>query len=162
MTSLSQEIEALEREQQELQLRRFDATIAWQIGAYIHERLVTDSLPIMVEVSRTGQQLFFYAAPGTTPDNASWVRRKRNVVERFHKSSLEMRLRADHDGRPMLERYSLSPNDYCSSGGGVPVMLEGSGCVGAVTISGLPQHDDHALAVAAIRSVKNQLAQASA
>jgi uncharacterized protein (UPF0303 family) len=160
MTALPAEIDALRHEQQALRLRRLDANIAWEIGAFIRQRVVADTLPIAFEVSRPGQQLFFYAAEGTTPDNASWVRRKRNVVERFHKSSLEMHLQAQHDGRPMLERYALPVIDFCSSGGSVPIILEGGGCVGAVTVSGLTQHDDHALAVAAIRSVMESQAQA--
>ena len=42
-----------------------------------HERKVA----VTAEVRRGKETLFFYAMPGTTPNNADWVRRKRNVVE---------------------------------------------------------------------------------
>ena len=39
----------------------------------------------------------------------------------------------------------------CSShGGSFPLHVAGVGCVGAVTVSGLPQRDDHALVVEAL------------
>lgn len=151
MVSLADDLEVLEGELRELQLPHFDAGVAWTIGSFIHRRSVEAELSIAFEVSRPGQQLFLFAARGTTPDNASWIRRKRNVVERFHKSSLAMRLSAEHENRPLLERYALSPTDYCSSGGGVPLMVRSCGYVGTVAITGLTQLQDHALAVEAIR-----------
>lgn len=149
--SLALDIETLEGELRELQLPYFNAAIGWEIGSFIHRRSAEQNLSVAFEVSRPGQQLFYFAAQGMTPDNASWIRRKRNVVERFHKSSLAMRLTAEHENRPFLERYSLPSADYCSSGGGVPLMVRNSGFVGTVAITGLTQLQDHALAVEAIR-----------
>lgn len=148
-----QTIEELEQEAAELQFASFDPLIAWKIGCYIQERAVAENMPIAFEVARTGQRLFFSAMPGAMPDNAHWIKRKRNVVERFYRSSLMMKLLADRDGRPLLERYVLSAEDYCSSGGSVPIVVAGAGCVGSVTVSGLTQYDDHRLAAEAIRHV---------
>ena len=39
---------------------------------------------MVIDVRRFGQPLFYAALDGTTPDNAEWVRRKSNVVARFH------------------------------------------------------------------------------
>jgi len=138
-------------EEQELQLAGFDAATAWTIGSYIQRRAAEGNMPIVFEVARAGQRLFYCAMPGSVPDGAAWVHRKRSVVERFHRSSLIMKLLADQQGRPLLERYVLSPDDYCSSGGGVAVSVRGTGCVGVVTVSGLTQFDDHRLAADAIR-----------
>ena len=44
-------------------------------------------LAVVIDVRRFGQPLFYAALDGTTPDNAEWVRRKSNVVARFHRSS---------------------------------------------------------------------------
>lgn len=148
-----QTIEELEVEAAELQLSAFDPLIAWEIGSYIQRRAVAENMPIAIEVARTGHPLFYFAAPGAMPDNAHWIRRKRNVVERFYRSSLMMKLLADRDGRPLLERYILSSDDYVSSGGSVPIVVRGVGCVGSVTVSGLTQYDDHRLAAEAIRHV---------
>ena len=152
------EIAALRAEQDELQLPFFDAALAWRIGAYIHARAEAADMPITFEVSRLGQRLLYCAMPGAVPDGAAWVHRKRMVVERFHCSSLLMKLLADQQGRPLLERYVLSPDDYCSSGGGVPVIVRGTGTIGVVTVSGLTQFEDHMLAADAIRHVIAEIA----
>ena len=48
---------------------------------------VERGLSLVIDVRRFGQPLFYAALDGTTPDNAEWVRRKSNVVARFHRSS---------------------------------------------------------------------------
>jgi len=157
-----QTIEELQTEAEELVLPAFDPSIAWEIGAYIRKRAAAANMPIAFEVSRIGQQVFFHAMPGAMPDNAHWIRRKRAVVERFYRSSLLMKLLADREGRPLLERYILSADDYVASGGSVPVVVAGSGCVGTVTVSGLTQYDDHRLAAEAIRHVIADMAKRQA
>lgn len=149
----------LQAEQDQLQFPAFDAATAWKVGHYIQQRAAAEVMPIAIEVAKAGQRLFFCAMPGSAPDSAAWIHRKRSVVERFHRSSLLMKLLADQSGRPLLERYILSPDDYVSSGGGVPVMLAGTGCIGAVTVSGLTQYEDHKLAAEAIRHVIAEMAQ---
>jgi uncharacterized protein (UPF0303 family) len=41
----------------------------------------------------------------------------------------------------------LPLRDYADHGGSFPISVKGVGCVGAVTVSGLPQREDHALVV---------------
>lgn len=151
--TIDEQIKDLEAELLDPVLPFFDAAVAWKIGRYAHDRAEAGGKRIAIEVSRPGQQLFYCAMPGIAPDSTAWIRRKRNVVERFHKSSLLMKLLADQQGRPMLERYSLPADDYCASGGGVPVIVRGSGCIGTVTISGMTQYEDHALGIEALRTV---------
>lgn len=151
--TIDEQIKDLETELATLQLPRFDAGIAWQIGRILHDRAEAEGKRIAIEVSRPGQQLFCCVMPGIAPDSTAWIRRKRNVVERFHKSSLLMKLLADQTQRDMHQRYSLDPDDYCASGGGVPIVVAGSGCIGCVTVSGMTQFDDHAWGVDAIKAV---------
>jgi uncharacterized protein (UPF0303 family) len=40
--------------------------------------------------------------------------------------------------------------DYAADGGSFPLCVEGAGVVGSVTVSGLPQRDDHNLVVEAL------------
>jgi uncharacterized protein (UPF0303 family) len=107
-------------------------------------------LVLVVDVRRFGQQLFYAALDGTTPDNAEWVRRKSNVVARFHRSSYGVGLSLKAKDSTLLERNGLPVADYAADGGSFPLHVAGTGVVGSVTVSGLPQRDDHELVVEAL------------
>ena len=153
----SNSLDALLAEEEELQLPSFSADVAWTLGSHIYQRAKAASLPLAIEVSRNGQQLFFAALPGATPDNAEWIRRKRAVVQRFHHSSLYMSVEAEVKGRPFLQRYGLSEQEYAAAGGGFPIFVGETGCIGAVVVSGLPQLEDHRLVTEAIRETITRL-----
>ena len=53
----------------------------------------------------------------------------------------------DMHGLSFGERYNLPDADYATHGGCFPINVAGAGIVGCVTISGLPQRDDHNLVV---------------
>jgi uncharacterized protein (UPF0303 family) len=72
------------------------------------------------------------------------------VVEWLHQPSYSVGLHAARDGRSILELMGLSDRDHASHGGSFPIVVESVGCVGAVTVSGLPQRIDHALVVEAL------------
>lgn len=151
------EIADVEAERSELELPCFDENVAWRIGCLIRERASGAGHPIAIEVSRTGARLFYAALPGASPDNEAWIHRKRNVVERFLESSLLMTLRTEANGTNVIDRYKLSPVDYVHSGGGVAIRVRGCGVIGAVTVSGLTQFDDHRLGADALCAVRAEL-----
>ena len=90
------------------------------------------------------------ALPGTTPDNDHWVRRKTAVVYRFHRSSFYMGVSCRMKGIGLAERFTLDREDYAAHGGSFPIRVRGVGLVGTVTVSGLPQEEDHRLVVATL------------
>ena len=57
------------------------------------------------------------------------------------------------DGKTLADLGALPERDFAVHGGAVPIMLKGTGCVGAVTVSGLPQRDDHRIVVEAMAKV---------
>jgi uncharacterized protein (UPF0303 family) len=87
---------------------------------------------------------------GTTPDNVDWVRRKSNVVARFHSSSYAAGLKEKAKKQTLLESQGLPVADYATHGGSFPLAVQGAGVVGSVTVSGLPQRADHELVVEAL------------
>lgn len=93
--------------------------------------------------------VFYAALPGVTPDNVNWVRRKRNMVLRYFRSSYASGLKLRKDGKT-VEDNGLDGADYAPHGGSFPINVKGTGCIGAVTVSGLPQRDDHNLVVEAL------------
>jgi uncharacterized protein (UPF0303 family) len=55
-------------------------------------------------------------------------------------------------GKRIEEAYLVSESEYAPHGGCFPVIIRGSGIIGAITVSGLPQEEDHKLVVEAIRN----------
>ena len=88
--------------------------------------------------------------PGATPDNADWVRRKRSTVLRFHRSSYAIGLSLQRQGTTLEAKTGAPLVDYATHGGGFPILLAGGTCIGAITVSGLPQREDHGLIVAVL------------
>jgi uncharacterized protein (UPF0303 family) len=107
-------------------------------------------LAVVIDVRRFGQPLFYAAMDGTTPDNVEWVRRKSNVVARFHSSSYVAGLKEKVKNETLAESQGLSSADYATHGGSFPLRAGGAGIVGSVTVSGLPQRADHELVVEAL------------
>jgi uncharacterized protein (UPF0303 family) len=139
-------------QEKELLLPQFDAVIAWRLGVRLRELAVHRGLAVVIDVRRFGQPLFYAALPGTSPDNAEWVRRKSNVVARFHRSSYAIGLELQLKKSNLTEKYALPAADYASHGGSFPIAVSGAGVIGSVTVSGLPQRADHELVVEALCS----------
>ncbi len=51
----------------------------------------------------------------------------------------------------MVERHALNPAEFSSSGGGFPLTIAGTGCVGTIAVSGLPHIQDHQFLVRVLR-----------
>lgn len=106
--------------------------------------------PVAIDIRRGGQQLFHAALPGSTPDNDAWIDRKRRVVDRYGCSSLLVGSRFRAKGTTFEESSRLDPDVYAAHGGSFPINVEGVGVIGTVTVSGLPQLQDHRLVVEAL------------
>jgi uncharacterized protein (UPF0303 family) len=151
-TDLLRTIAEVEAHEHDLLFTRFDNDDAWRLGCLLVELAQERGLPVTVDIRRGPQQLFHAAMPGTTPDNDSWIERKTRVVERFGASSYLVGLRARRKGITFAAQHDLPLQEYAAHGGSFPVRVRDVGVVGTVTVSGLPQADDHALVVEGIRS----------
>jgi len=142
----------LAAQEDELQFSSFTQDDAWHLGCALVDRARADRLPIAVDITRNGHQLFHASLPGTTPDNDFWIRRKTRVVDRFGHSSLYVRESSLERGTTFEEEFGLDPARYAAHGGAFPIVVRSVGPVGAVVVSGLPQVEDHRLVVAALRA----------
>ncbi len=145
-----EDIEWIKRQEEELTLERFDEAAAFALGASVYLRASSEELPLVVDIRTWDRPLFYCAMPGTTPDNADWVRRKANTVRRFGKSTYRMVLESNEESRLLSPKFGLPPADYVLAGGGFPIRVGVAGIIGAITVSGLPERDDHEIAVAAL------------
>ena len=146
-------IAELEDQEERLQFTRFDNHDAWVLGSRLVELATARGLAVTVDIRRHGHQLDHAALPGTTPENDSWIERKIRVVDRVAASSLLVRLRLAEAGQTLDEDLGVDPALYAAHGGCFPLRIRDVGVVGTVTVSGLPQVQDHALVVEAIESV---------
>jgi uncharacterized protein (UPF0303 family) len=143
------DIALIKNQEQELVLPAFDEHVAFALGSAIYQRATAEGLSLVVDIRTWDRQMFFAATPGTSADNAEWVRRKINTVRRFQKASY--RLVAERGGDAMFSEIVNAPaTDYVIAGGGFPLRVAGAGIIGALTISGLPGRSDHGVAVDAL------------
>ena len=151
-TGLEQERQRVAAEERELVFARFTNDDALELGLLLAGKARDRQLPIAIDVERSGQRLFHFAAAGSSPDNAAWIERKKKLVRRVFRSSYAVGLKLAAEGKTLAE--SMWPGaeaDHAAHGGCVPVVVRGVGFVGTVTVSGLPQKDDHDLVVEAMR-----------
>jgi uncharacterized protein (UPF0303 family) len=143
----TRDLETIARQEKELVLAHFDSEVAWQLGLRVRELAVSRQHPVAIEVRRFGQQLFYSALAGAVPDNAEWIRRKSNTVQRFYRSSYAIGLELEQKNSNLSDRYGLSMSDYAADGGSFPLTVTNAGVIGSLTVSGLPQRQDHELVV---------------
>ncbi|WP_240509071.1 heme-degrading domain-containing protein [Streptomyces agglomeratus] len=146
-TELLTELIAQERR---LVLPRFTHEDAWTLGSLLVDLAREREAPVAIDIRRGTQQLFHCALPGSSADNDAWIDRKRRVVERYAESSYLVGTRFRAKGTTFEDAARLDPDMYAAHGGSFPITVEGAGVIGTVTVSGLPQADDHALVVEAL------------
>ncbi|NHN29543.1 heme-degrading domain-containing protein [Paenibacillus sp. S3N08] len=144
-------MDQLLQEEKDLQFTTFTNQMAFEIGCRIVNKAASEDKSILVEIQRNGQTLFHAAMEGKTLNNAQWVKRKSRVVNQFGRSSYYMSLLLKSKKTTMLEWGNLDPNEYSAVGGSFPISIQGVGVVGTVTVSGLPQEEDHGLVVSVLK-----------
>jgi len=146
-------LESLLAEEDELLFTKFDSAAAWKLGTWLVNKARTGNLKVAVGITRGGQRLFHWAADGTCPDNDEWIDRKTRTVYRFGHSSFYMNRKLAKEEISADAKYHVDERQFAFDGGSYPIRVKGVGLVGTVTVSGLKQHLDHALAVEAVRAM---------
>src|SRR5690348_9005826 len=133
-----------------LQFSEFTNETAWDVGNRLVEAARMSQKAITVDICRNGQQLFHYALPGTSADNDEWIRRKNRVVNRFGHSSFYMGNLYKSKNTTIQDSALLDHREYAPHGGSFPVIVKRVGVIGTITVSGLPQQEDHELVVSVL------------
>lgn len=150
--TMAKDILRLEEQERLLRFDRFSPDDAWALGNRIREGAIARGAGVAIDISLRDRTLFHCALPGTTTDNVEWIRRKRNTVLRLWSASYLVGRRLALSGRDQVEARNLSYADFSVHGGSVPIFVADLGCVGAVTVSGVPERIDHAIVVDALAS----------
>jgi uncharacterized protein (UPF0303 family) len=102
-------------------------------------------LPIVIDIRSGDTPMFSVMLPGASAENFGWARRKRNLTHLTKKDTWQLaQLRAE--GKDPLVELKLDEKDYASHGGCIPVFVNNE-LVATVTVSGLPQKEDHDFAL---------------
>ena len=102
---------------------------------------------IAVEVRMGEWTVFHVSLAGSTADNDSWIARKARVVALTGHSTMYERVLAEEQGTEWYSDHGVSESEYAIHGGGLPLHVTGTGHVGTLLISGLPQVEDHLLGI---------------
>ncbi len=145
-------LQELLRQEEELQFTSFTNETALELGMALLHEARRRGQPVTIDITRHGQQLFHFAMVGTSADNDQWIKRKNNVVARFGHSSYYMGRQLASLGQSMEEKYLLSSRTFAAHGGAFPLITRGAGVIGAITVSGLPQAEDHEVVVTTLRT----------
>ena len=137
--------------EEELQFKYFNNHTAWEIGCAIKKVAEKNGLSVVIEIFCFGQILFSYAMSKTSIEHQNWVRRKRQAVLCYGQSSYYLGQYNAFRQRKFEEQAHIDANEYCAHGGSFPIRIKHCGLVGAVTVSGLPQIDDHNLVIGVLR-----------
>lgn len=144
-------LKQLLQDEQDLQFVSFNEETAWRLGSRMVEQSMKDELPVTIDITLGARQLFHASLHGASVDNDEWVKRKVRLVYRFGHSSFYVGQQLKSQGKTIQEAYLLPESEYAPHGGCFPVIVKDTGVVGTVTVSGLPQEEDHKLVVRAIR-----------
>lgn len=155
--SIEEDLKTISRQEEQLRFQAFGESEAWTLGCKLREVAAANAFPLVIDIRRFGHPLFFSALAGSTPDNVEWARRKANTVARFHRSSYGMGLDLQSKGVTLADRFGLTLNEYAAHGGAFPLTVQGAGVIGSVTVSGLPQRQDHELVVETLCSVLSKM-----
>jgi uncharacterized protein (UPF0303 family) len=153
MTAIEDDLARIALQEEALQFKAFNLTTAWELGALLCRMAQERQLGVAIDIQLHSMPAFFVALPGSTADNTSWVRRKRNTVLRLFRSSYATGLTLASQHTTLEEKLGLPSADYAAHGGSFPIVVSGTGCIGAVTVSGLPQRDDHNIVVEALATL---------
>jgi len=134
-------------QEQRLQFSHFSHQRAWDLGCALKERAEALSCHVAIDITFNRHTLFSYAMPNTSIDNIEWIKRKKNVVQRYQHSSWYMGNYYKAKGKSIEESSLVDIKQYAPFGGCFPLIIRDVGVVGTITVSGLPQQEDHQLII---------------
>jgi uncharacterized protein (UPF0303 family) len=136
----------LNQEEQILRLPSLSISDALEIGQIAVTLGSRRKLPIAIEV-RIDEWIVFHASlEGSKPENDWWINRKVAVVMLNHHSTMFERVSAEERGVDWHKENGVTAETHAIHGGAIPLITD-EGFKGMLIISGLPQVEDHLLAV---------------
>jgi len=134
------------KEEKILKLSSLTNTDAIEIGEIATTLGNQRKVPIAIQV-RIGDWIVFHASlEGSKPENDRWINRKVAVVMLKQHSTMYERVSAEERGVDWHKENNVQDETHAIHGGALPLITD-EGFRGILSISGLPQVEDHLFAV---------------
>jgi uncharacterized protein (UPF0303 family) len=133
-------------EEQVLKLPSLSNNDAIEIGQIAVTLGSQRKLPIAIEVRIVDWIVFHVSLEGSKPENDWWINRKVAVVMLNQHSTMFERVSAEERGVDWHKENGVTDDTHAIHGGAIPLITD-EGFRGILIISGLPQVEDHLLAV---------------
>jgi uncharacterized protein (UPF0303 family) len=143
-------------QESDIALEAFDNEIAQQLGALATQIGLERNLGIAVSIRIGDWEVFKAALPGSKPENDGWINRKANVVNLTQHSTMYERVKSEEDGVDWHQLNGVKDETHAIHGGGFPIYVKDEGFKGILLVSGLPQVEDHKLAVEILQIFRNR------
>lgn len=142
----------LAEQEKSVEFQKFSAEDALKLGLLINEKAKKYPDPLAIEITVNGLVVFRYFPDDIFRDCEFWLERKKNSVNLMNMSSLRFMYWLEMIGETLEDR-KLNPKNYAAGGGGFPIKLKGTGVIGSICVSGLPDLDDHQIIVDSITEI---------
>jgi len=106
--SIEADLKTIAVQEEQLQFEAFSAETAWLLGCRLRADALARGAAMTFEIQIAGRTLFLAATDGAPAGQADWIRRKRNVVMRFGRSSYAIGLQLELEGKTIEQRHGLT------------------------------------------------------
>jgi uncharacterized protein (UPF0303 family) len=145
-------LDEITAQEAELVFDAFGLDDAWALGSAMRAAAAERGHPVVIRIVLGRQVVFQCALPGSSGNNELWLDRKSAVALLYNRSSFGVGEQQRVWGNDVNVEGRLDPERYAAHGGVFPIQLRGTGTVGVVGVSGLPQAEDHAFVVEHLRA----------
>ena len=105
--SIAEDLAILEQQEHLLRFTSFNPETAWELGCILRTLLMDCRAGGTIEIELANHLLFACATPTSNPGQADWIRRKRNVVHRFGRSSYAIGRILESNNETLQSRHCL-------------------------------------------------------
>ncbi|MDP4146718.1 MAG: heme-degrading domain-containing protein [Bacillota bacterium] len=144
-------LDELRQQEETFQFYEFSNETAFVLGLNLVQNAKKNRKPAVIDISRYNHQLFHYSCEGSLPEDDCWIVKMNRVVHRFNKSSLHFGIYLKEEGKTIQEKYGISSIEYAPHGGAFPIRIKNVGIIGTITVTGLPQEENHNMVVNVLR-----------
>ena len=137
-------------------LPHLDLKVAQEIGAVATQIGLERNFGIEISIRFGDWEVFKAALPGSKQESDGWINRKANVVNLTKHSTMYERVKSEEEGSDWHQVNGVKDETHAIHGGGFPLYVKEEGFKGILLISGLPQVEDHKLAVEILQVFLNR------